>query len=110
MSFLADFEPALINSPYDRSQKRSTTTSKGLSSSSSSSSSSSPSSSSPFKSLKTKSTITSQSNKNIEERWQKSIFNGSSSSFSLLSSARPTSYDKKYWTDKLVTFILMMPY
>jgi hypothetical protein len=91
MSFLADFEPALIHSPFDRQQQHTYKPSEKIISN------------------PTISSISSMTTQEIKKA------NG----ISLITKPMPTSfssrsaeqipYDRKYWTDKLVTFILMMP-
>ena|SRR6266498_4123377 len=107
MSFLADFEPALINSPFDRHQRQPT------------------GSKNPTTDLFTfrynpsnPNLFTISSNSSLAEinkpNGTSSVTtistNSLPSSFATSSSTQEARYDRKYWTDKLVTFILMMPY
>ncbi|CAI2183010.1 495_t:CDS:1 [Funneliformis geosporum] len=114
MSFLADFEPALIHSPFDRHQRQAT-------------GSKNPStdlftfryklSVKVNPKLSTISSISSLATPEIKKAnctsslpLKKMPTMNISSSPAPLSSTQQVRYDRKYWTDKLVTFILMMPY
>ncbi|GBB99492.1 hypothetical protein RclHR1_03540011 [Rhizophagus clarus] len=94
MSFLADFEPALIHSPFDRQQQHIHKPSEKVISNPS-----------------TISSISSIATQEIKKANGISLLTKTMPSFSSRSalSAEKVPYDRKYWTDKLVTFILMMP-
>ncbi|CAB4386100.1 uncharacterized protein OCT59_022498 [Rhizophagus irregularis] len=95
MSFLADFEPALIHSPFDRQQQHTYKPSEKVISNPS-----------------TISSISSITTQEIKKANGISLITKTmATSFSSRSalSAEQILYDRKYWTDKLVTFILMMP-
>ncbi|CAG8545059.1 3226_t:CDS:1 [Funneliformis mosseae] len=114
MSFLADFEPALIHAPFDRHQRQAT-------------GSKTPStdlftfrfkpSVKVIPKLSTISSISSLATPEIKKaNCTSSITSKKMPTMSISSSSAPSlsiqqvRYDRKYWTDKLVTFILMMPY
>ena len=107
MSFLADFEPALIHSPFDRQRRQKT--------GSNSTTDSFTFCYKPFEKVVSKpSTVSSISPLTTQEIKK---INGASSistvmptKFSSTSALSSIEHDRKYWTDKLVTFILMMPY
>jgi hypothetical protein len=109
MSFLADFEPALIHSPFDRQRRQKT--------GSNSTTDSFTFCYKPSEKVISNSSIVSSISSLTTQEIRK--VNGTSSittvmptsfSSSALSSIEQISYDRKYWTDKLVTFMLMMPY
>ena len=109
MSFLADFEPALIHSPFDRQRRQKT--------GSNSTTDSFTFCYKPFEKVVSKpSTVSSISPLTTQEIKKvnsvSSITTAMPTSFSstALLSIEQIPYDRNYWTDKLVTFILMMPY
>ncbi|KAF0546668.1 hypothetical protein F8M41_000995 [Gigaspora margarita] len=87
MSFLADFEPVLIHSPFDRRQIPENKSSNN----------------------------DNYNNIGYKNYWKNSSSVSLQNTMTSLPASTPLAsqnvrYDRKYWTDKLVTFILMMPY
>jgi hypothetical protein len=115
MSFLADYEPALIHSPFDRDQFRQPSSTTGSLSSNESSLIS-------FL-LRYKNVLDNNNKKNyvggsliqelrnlLKQQKNTCVPIKETNNIMLSSYKEQVFYDRKYWTDKLVTFILMMPY